>query len=134
MSSYVAGFVTLLLFTTLAAVMDIISSRVAASAYIVLCIAATIVLSHYLRNKPAPASSSDKLPIEPLDAESRDKALRVVKNLKIGIGITLLIFAYALWNTRSAPLLPRITGTAVDLLVIGTLIAALRRKKEKLTK
>ena len=67
-----------------------------------------------------------------IDALTRERLRRTIRNLKIYVVILLLALLYGLWETRGAPLAPRLVGAAINLLLTTYLVVAIRQTQKRL--
>jgi hypothetical protein len=108
--------------------------RGAAIAYLLSCLfavaAMTIILNRNLRERRA----IEGLAENKIDAPAREDIKRRIRQYTITIVLLPLILLYGLYETRGGPLLPRLTGAAVNLLFTFAFILALRAQRGKLKK
>jgi hypothetical protein len=90
----------------------------------------TIILNRNLRERRV----IEGLPENTIDAPAREDIKRRIRQYTITIVVLPLILLYGLYETRGGPLLPRLTGAAVNLLFTFAFILALRAQRGKLKK
>lgn len=66
------------------------------------------------------------------DPAARRRVLRTIRLYTAMIVVLPLALAYGLWDTRGGPLLPRISGTIVNVLMTYGLIRAVGAERAKL--
>lgn len=54
---------------------------------------------------------------------------RAIKTLRIAVIVLPLLLVSGLWATRRQPLLPRLVGAGINLLITAYLVSLLRRAK-----
>lgn len=90
---------------------------------LVLAVIAGIVLTRFLQQ------FRNVDPLQPLDERTLRRQQRTLKSM---LAILFFCLLLGLWETRSDPILPRVTGIAISLFFITTSILNLRRGRAKL--
>jgi glucan phosphoethanolaminetransferase (alkaline phosphatase superfamily) len=70
--------------------------------------------------------------VAPLDEATRARYRRQILFFSMALAFFLCCLVYALWSSRGAPLLPRIAGATMNILIDVTLIATIFRLRRKL--
>ena len=119
-----------LIFITFALLMGWLPAERAAIIYIGLSLVAMVGLTIIFNSQ----RFIQVLPDNPIDARAREDIKRRIRHYKIIIVVLPLVLLYGLYETRGGPLLPRLTGAAVNLLFTCAFILALRAQQGKLKK
>lgn len=69
---------------------------------------------------------------KPLDEMTRLRLRRNIRRFKIWVAFLIFCLAYGLWSTQQDPLLPRIVGASVNVLMIVYLTWLIRKLQRKL--
>jgi hypothetical protein len=69
---------------------------------------------------------------KPLDDATRRRYRSSIRNMKILVGVLVFALVYGLWSTRGDPVLPRIVGVSVNILLNASLISSIRKLQRKL--
>ena len=126
------GGVFLLIPVSLAFSKGLLSPRALASVMITYAACVTFAVFVILRNARArlqvSAGECAALP----DDKTRRKLRGKIRRLQFAVAFFALVFVYALWATRDGPLVPRLVGASVNLLIQVALIQAIRRLQKLL--
>jgi uncharacterized membrane protein len=76
--------------------------------------------------------STEQPVLEPGDPTARKKIVRSIRSLKLGLIMMPVALVIGLLATIGEPILPRITGAVMNLLITWTLYKAIRAQKSKL--
>jgi hypothetical protein len=120
---FLIGFTGILLLLTGLEVAGRISPLGFAYAVIIVSFVAWILLTMLIKRTPRESPTIGDDPV------ARKKILRAVRRYKLMIAVMLCALVYGLWETRSGPLFPRMTGVLINLAITGSLIRGLRVAK-----
>ncbi len=125
------GFSAIALLIAGAFIRGELSSRETGISYLVLCGLASILLTAIVSSLKRSEHVAEP-PVIAIDLLSRRKIMRTVRNYKIVVIVMPLILVFACWGTRGDPLLPRLIGAAINLVLTFLFVVALRAQQAKL--
>jgi hypothetical protein len=126
------SFIVTLAVITCALVLGWLSPRSAGIAYVLSCLVAIAALTIILERNLKDRQTVEVAPDNPMDAAAREDIKRKIRHYKIIIVVLPSILTYGLYETRGGPLLPRLTGAAMNLLFTFAFILVLRVQQGKL--
>jgi hypothetical protein len=104
-----------------------VSPRLAGLCGILLMFGLSIGLAYRYRRAETREGSLDNNP--PLTGDSA-RIDRATKTLRITVAVMPILLLSGLWVTRGQPLLPRLVGAAINLLITAYFVFLLRRTKK----
>ncbi len=108
--------------------------RGAAIAYILSCLFAVASLRSILNRNPGEHRVVEASPDNAIDGPAREDIKRRIRRYTIIVVVLPLTLLYGLYQSRGGPLLPRLTGAAVNLLFTFAFVLALIAQRRKLKK
>ena len=109
----------------LASLIGVLSTTGMAVAYIFLIFIGILVVSRIIKSSRLEEGFVRK----PLTASPLSKTFLSTRALKIVIALSIGTLGYGVWSMQGEPLLPRITGIAVNICFTTAFIIALRKSK-----
>jgi hypothetical protein len=118
-------FVVTIILVLLAFLIGVLSTTGMAVAYIFLIFIGILVVSRIIKSSRLEEGFVRK----PLTASPLSKTFLSTRALKIVIALSIGTLGYGVWSMQGEPLLPRITGIAVNICFTTAFIIALRKSK-----
>jgi hypothetical protein len=115
----------MMLLVLLAFLSGTLSGRGMAATYIVFMFLGILLLSEIIKN----TTFADGVDRKPLNASPLSRMSPSPRVLKILIVISFGLLGYGIWSAQDGPLLPSITGIAVNICMTTAFILALRKSK-----
>ena len=120
-------FIVLMSLLVYASVIDAVSPRIFALSALLLMLGLFIALAYRFKIAQATKGSEGSKP----SLEHHPGQVNLSpRRLRISVFVMVLLLLSGLWFTRGGPLLPRLVGVAVNLLITTHFILLLRRAKK----